>query len=55
MEDKESISKDNKNFTAFVVESIRDVVDVVHENNISREDIVTVLREKEGYVVLCYK
>lgn len=57
MEETESkkMSKDGKVFTVFVVQSIRDAVDVVHENQISREDLVTILKEREGYAVFCYK
>lgn len=53
--EKRKMSKDGKVFTAFVVESIRDAVDIIHESQISREDLVTILRDKEGYVVFCYK
>ena len=53
--EKRKMSKDGKVFTAFVVESIRDAVDTVHEHQIPREDLVTILRDKEGYVVFCYK
>lgn len=53
--EKRKISKDGKVFTAFVVESIRDAVDAVHENQITREDLVAILKDKEGYVVFCYK
>lgn len=53
--EKRKMSKDGKVFAAFVVESIRDAVDIVHENQIPREDLVTILRDKEGYVVFCYK
>lgn len=53
--EKKKMVKDGKVFTAFVVQSIRDAVDVVHENQIPREDLVTILKDSEGYVVLCYK
>lgn len=57
MEEIESrkLEKDRKVFTAFVVQSIRDIVDVVHENQIPKEDLVTVLKNSEEYVLFCYK
>lgn len=53
--EKRKMSKDGKIFTVFVVESLRDVVNVVHEEQIPREDLVTILKDKEGYAVFCYK
>ena len=53
--DKRKISKDGKTFTAFVVDTIIDIVDIVQEYNIPREDLVTILKDKEGYIVFCYK
>lgn len=53
--EERKMTKDGKIFTAFLVQSIRDAVDVVHENQIPREDLVSILKDKEGYVVFCYK
>ncbi len=53
--EKRKMSKDGKIFTVFVVESLRDIVNVIHEEQITREDLVTILKDKEGYVVFCYK
>ena len=53
--EKRKMTKDGKVFTAFVVESIRDIVDLVHEYQIPREDMVTILKDKDGYAVFCYK
>ncbi len=56
MEEIESrkMTRDGKVFTVFIVQSIRDVVDVVHENQIPREDLVSILKDKDGYAVFCY-
>ena len=47
--------KDGKTFTAVLVKTIMDAVNVVQEYKIPREDLVTILQNKEGYVVFCYK
>lgn len=54
MEEKKS-TENGKIFTAIVVESIRDLVDVTQEEQISREDIVSILKDKDGYVLFYYK
>lgn len=53
--EKRKMSKDGKIFTALVVESIRDLVDAVHEEQILREDMITILKDKDKYVLFCYK
>ncbi len=53
--EKRKMSKDGKVFTVFVVESLRDVVNIVHEEKIPREDLVTILKDREGYTLFCYK
>lgn len=49
------MAKDRKIFTAILVKTIMDAVNVVQEYQIPREDLVTLLPDKEGYVVFCYK
>lgn len=53
--EKRKMTKNGKIFTAIVVESIRDLVDVAQEEQIPREDMVTILKDKEGYVLFYYK
>lgn len=53
--EKRKMTKDGKIFTAILVKTIMDAVDVVQEYQIPREDLVTILPDKEGYVVFCYK
>lgn len=53
---KEEKKKEDKVFAALIVESIRDVVDAVHESHLTRDDLVTIIRNNSGgYVVFCYK
>lgn len=49
------ITKDKNGFTALATESIRDLVDAVHEENILKENIVTIFKDKERYVIFYYK
>lgn len=53
--EKRKMTKDGKIFTAILVKTIMDAVDVVQEYQIPREDLITILPDKEGYVVFCYK
>lgn len=53
--EKRKMNKNGKVFTAIVVESIIDAVDAIQENEIPREDLVTILKTEEGYVLFCYK
>lgn len=53
--EKRKMTKDGKIFTAIIVPTIMDAVDAVQEYQIPREDLVTILHDKEGYVVFCYK
>lgn len=53
--EKRKMTKNGKTFTAIVVESIRDLVDVAQEEQIPREDMVAILKDKEGYVLFYYK
>lgn len=53
--EKRKMTKDGKIFTAILVKTIMDAVDVVQEYQIPREDLVTILPDKEGYIVFCYK
>lgn len=53
--EKEEKAEDTKAFTAMITESIRSLVELIHEYKIPREDLVTIIKdEKEGYVVFCY-
>lgn len=53
--EKRKMTKDGKIFTAIIVPTIMDAVDAAQEYQIPREDLVTILQDKEGYVVFCYK
>lgn len=49
------MEKKSKVFTALVAKTIRDTIRVAQEYNLSKEDIVNILKdEREGYVVFCY-
>lgn len=53
--EKREMTKNGKVFTALVVESIRDLVDVAHEEQIPREDMITILKDKDKFVLFYYK
>lgn len=56
MEDrKKEKTRDKKTFTVFVVKYVRDVVDLIHEYQIPKEDIVSILNDGGDYIVFCYK
>lgn len=46
--------KNNKVMTATRCSSIRELVDVAIRLNIPREDVVTILKESECYVLIYY-
>lgn len=49
------VNNNDKVFTACVVESVRDVVDVIHEKHISKDDLVTIIRDNGVYIIFYYK
>lgn len=50
----EETIKQNKIMTAIETLTMRDLVDYANEHNVLREDIVSILPAKEGYIMVFY-
>lgn len=50
----ESIVKNGKVMTAFTAPTIRTIIDIANELSIKREDIVTLTKESDQYILVYY-
>lgn len=50
----EDMIKDGKIMNAFEAQTIRELVDLANNCNISRSDIISILPSKEGYIMVYY-
>lgn len=50
----ESIVKNGKVMTAFTAPTIRTIIDIANELSIKREDIVTLTKEGDQYILVYY-
>lgn len=50
----EEYTKQGKVMTATEAHTIRELVDLANEYNIAREDIITILPSREGYMMIYY-
>lgn len=47
-------NKEGKTMTATEAQTIRELVDLVNDFRISKEDIVSILPSREGYIMIYY-
>ena len=50
----EDIIKKDKIMNAFEAQTIRELIDLANDYKIPREDVVSILPSKEGYVIVYY-
>lgn len=50
----EDTLKDGKLITATEAQTVRELVDIANDYNIPKEDIISILPSKEGYVMVYY-
>ena len=50
----EDIIKKSKIMNAFEAQTIRELIDLANDYKIPREDVVSILPSKEGYVIVYY-
>ena len=50
----EDMIKNGKTMNAFEAQTIRELVDLANDYTIPREDVVSILPSKEGYVIVYY-
>lgn len=53
--EKKKMSKDNKIMIAITAPHIRALVDKVNDLNIPREDIVSLVKDNDQLILICYK
>lgn len=50
----EDIIKKGKIMNAFEAQTIRELIDLANDYKIPREDVISILPSKEGYVIVYY-
>lgn len=47
------MEKEHKVITAFEASTVRELVDIANEYELTREDIIQILSTESGYIMIC--